>query len=182
MSSKNNKNFDGLDLSKISQGDLIGRPDAEVELGRVEHSSRFFPGHNLDIDVDDSEGLLPENFSEIFQAAIKNIIKVEDLKAGGDIFLDLPLRPQKAEKGGFIPLEYQRFIFCSQCQAAAVRGCLKCGGTGRVMAHRRVEIKIPKNSLGDSVLQITNEGHAPEIGSGQTKSGDLFVKLVIREE
>lgn len=171
---KNNKNFDGLDLSKISQGDLIG-----VTIGARKTPER---GHNLDVDVEDPEGILPENFSEIFQAAIRNIIGAEGLKSGGDIFLDLPLPSQKAEKGGYLPLEYQRYIFCSQCQAAAGRGCLKCNGTGRVLAHRRVEIKIPKNSLEGAVLQIINEGHAPEIGSGQTKSGDLFVKLIVREE
>ena len=175
------KNFDGLDFSKISQGDLIG-----VTIGTNLPAGQAWKnperGHNLDIDVEDPEGILPENFSEIFQAAIKNIIGAESLKSGGDIFLDLPLLPQKAEKGGFVSLEYQRYIFCSECQATTVSGCLKCNGSGRVMAHRRVEVKIPQNSRDGAVLQISNEGHTPLAASGQTKSGDLFVKLVIREE
>ena len=173
------KNFDGLDFSKISQGDLIGHPEGLAAKGMRNFGSGT---PNLDIDVEDPEGILPENFSEVFQAAIKNIIGAESLKSGGDIFLDLPLLPQKAEKGGFVPLEYQRYIFCSECQATTVSGCLKCSGSGRVMAQRRVEVKIPQNSRDGAVLQISNEGHTPLAASGQTKSGDLFVKLVIREE
>ena len=176
---KDDKNFDGLDISKISQG-LIG---VTADVGKNKEGE-----HNFEVDLDDSEGMLSENFTEIFQQAIKNIItnasdqiksfqNQEDTKNSRDIFIDLPLASEKAEKGGYIPLEYKRFIYCSQCQHKDVltaRDCLKCDGAGTVMAHRRVEIKIPRNVLDGTVLQITNEGHAP--------GGDLFVKVIIREE
>ena len=168
------KNFDGFDRSKVSQGSLIG---TAADLSKLE----------LDVDLEDPEGVLPDDFAEIFQAAIKNIINAtsqlkalpeqeDNFKNGGDIFLDLAVSRREAAKGGYFPLEYQRYILCSQCQdknTAMIRGCLKCGGLGKVMAHRRVEIKVPKNSLEGSVLRVTSEGHVP--------SGDLLVKIIIRD-
>jgi len=50
------------------------------------------------------------------------------------------------------------------------------------MAHRRVEIKIPKSVANGAVLQIANEGHAHSIDSGHVSSGDLFVKILISDE
>ncbi|TSC75024.1 MAG: hypothetical protein G01um101444_71 [Parcubacteria group bacterium Gr01-1014_44] len=176
MTNKDDKSFDGLDISKIGQGSLIGTavtPEKNLE--------------GLDLDFDDSEGLLPENFTEIFQTALKNIISAtgqiklsqnpEDLKEGRDIFLDLPVSTQKARQGGYVYLEYQRYIFCSQCRdknTLRTPNCLKCNGAGRVPASRRVEIKIPKDTVAGAVLQINNEGHAP--------GGDLFVKVVFHDE
>lgn len=174
------KNFDGFDGSKMDPSGLIGTVD-DAQISAV-------PGLNFDIDLDDPEGMLPENFTEIFQAAIKNIVNAanqlksvqnreENFKNSGDIFLDLPIGSQKAEQGGYFPLEYQRYITCLQCQkkvVAEAQGCPKCEGARRVMAYRRVEIKVPKNTTDGSVLQIANEGHAP--------SGDLFIKITFRDD
>jgi len=176
---KNDKNFDGLDISKISHG-LIG---VNADGGKNKEGQ-----HDFEVDMDESEGMMSENFTEIFQQAIKNIItnasdqikavqNQEDFKNGRDIFIDLPLGSERAEKGGYIPLEYKRFISCSQCQVQNIitaQNCPKCDGAGTVMAHRRVEIKIPQNVSEGTVLQIANEGHTP--------GGDLFVKVIIREE
>lgn len=177
---KEDKNFDGLDISKISPEGLIGVTAA---------GKNTEGGHNLELAMEDPEGILPEDFSEIFQAAIKNIINAgsqlksissqeENFKNGGDIFLDLAVNSRQAEKGGYIPLEYQRYILCSQCDEAVKRikagSCLKCEGIGRVMASRRVEVKVPKNIQAGEVLKVANEGHVP--------GGDLFVKIVIRED
>lgn len=176
------KNFDGLDHSKINQDNLIG---ISVEAPKVD----------LDINMEDPEGVLSDDFVEVFQAAIKNIINTtnqlknlpnqeENFKNGGDIFLDLAVNNREAEKGGYIPLEYQRYIICSQCEdknQVRVLQCPKCEGVGRVVAHRRVEIKVPKNIEPGSVLRVASEGHAPLAGSGQV-SGDLFVKIIVREE
>lgn len=169
------RNFDGFDSSKVVQGTLIGT------VGDM-------PKVDLDIDLEDPEGVLSDEFTEVFQAAIKNIINAtnqlknlpnheDNFKNKGDIYLDLAVKNREAEKGGYIPLEYQRYIFCSQCQdknEAGVLRCLKCEGAGKVIAHRRVEIKIPKNTEAGAVLRVANEGHAP--------GGDLFVKIIIREE
>ena len=169
------KNFDGMDRSKMGQGILVG---TLADLPKVD----------LDIDLEDPEGVLPDDFADIFQAAIKNIINAAaqlkdfsdqegNLKDSEDIFLDLVISPAEAEKGGYFPLPYQRFIICSQCHdknRAEVLKCPKCEGAGRVMAHRRVEIKIPKNIPSGEVLKVAGEGHAP--------GGDLLVKIVVKEE
>lgn len=190
---KDDKNFDGLDISKISPEGLIG-----VTVGPPAGGGKNMKGgHGLEVDVEDPEGVLPEDFSEIFQTALKNIINAgsqlktisnqeENFKNGGDIFLDLAVNSRQAERGGYIPLEYQRYILCSQCDEMIKRAkagpCLKCEGIGRVMAFRRVEVKLPKNIQEGEVLKVANEGHVPPLtGSGQA-SGDLFVKIVIRED
>ena len=181
--SKYDKNFDGLDIAKLSQEDLIGVTAV---------ADKNLQGPNFDLNIEDSEGVLPDDFADVFQAAIKNIISASknlsgqegSFKNGGDIFLDLAVKSREAQKGGYIPLEYQRYIFCSQCENKNVleaKQCPKCEGVGRVIAHRRVEIRLPKNVEGGAVLRVASEGHAPSAGSGQA-SGDLFVKVVIREE
>lgn len=165
------KNFDGLDQSQLGDT-LIGMPEA------------FKPKLDLVVSGEDSEIIFPEDLADVFQMAVKNILHAsnqlktfpsEGIKEGGDIFLDLAVTAQQAETGGYLPLEYQRFIVCSQCEDRTRSDlCPKCEGDGRVMAQRRVEIKVPKNVESDSVLRVAKEGHAPR--------GDLFVKIVIREE
>lgn len=175
------KNFDGFDSSKTIQGNFIGTAGPSDQTA----SAKNIFG-DLNIDLEDPEEMLPENFAEIFQSAIKNIFHAADqAKDGGDIFLDLPVSVQKVKKGGYLPLEYQRYIHCSLCGQSDLRrldnkklmeapSCPKCAGTGRVMAFRRVEVKIPKNVSDGAVLQIANEGHAP--------AGNLFVKIVFRDD
>jgi len=183
MSNKN-KNFDGLDISKLNQGDLIGV---------VVVADKNVQKPNLDINVEDLEGVLPDDFGEIFQTAIKNILNVTgqlkvaavsgDIKDGGDIFLDLAVSRQEAQKGKYVSLEYQRRIVCSQCynkDRLGIQKCPKCEGNGTVMAQRRVEVKLPKDVKEGAVLQVAKEGHALSAGSGQVP-GDLFVKIIIRD-
>ena len=167
------KNFDGLDHSKIGSGNLIG-------------VARDLPRIDLDVNLDDAEGILPEDLAEVFQNAIKNMVNTASqatVVSGGDIFLDLAVSSREVQIGGYIPLQYQRYILCSQCEeknTPEVLRCPKCEGVGRVIAHRRVEIKVPKNVEEGSVLRVASEGHAPATGSGQVH-GDLFVKIIIRE-
>ncbi len=191
---KGNKNFDGLDHTRLNPDRLIGQSGSDNET-----STALWP--NPKVDLEDPDGILPDDMAEVFQAAIKNIINAgsslktvsvqEDSRDGGDIFLDLALNNQEAEKGGYLPLQYQRFISCSQCQdqkTAEALKCPKCGGIGRVMAHRRVEIKVPQNAESGAVLRVAGEGHAPSTlhnvskraGAGPVQ-GDLFVKIIIRE-
>ncbi|OGN32649.1 MAG: hypothetical protein A3I92_02145 [Candidatus Yanofskybacteria bacterium RIFCSPLOWO2_02_FULL_43_10b] len=205
-----NKNFDGLDISKLNRRDLIGVATV---------ADKSFQKPNLDINVEDPEGVLPDDFGEIFQTAIKNILSATgqlkavsvpgDVRDGGDIFLDLAVSRQEAQKGKYVPLEYQRRIICSQCEGEGsshwrgtqsktetlndwnrlvhekdmpdVQKCLKCEGNGTVTAQRRVEVKLPKDVKEGAVLRVANEGHAPSTGSGQVP-GDLFVKVTFRED
>ena len=69
---------------------------------------------------------------------------------------------------------------CDRCRGEGTlieRPCKECGGTGRVKATRRIEVKIPAGVSNGSRLRISGEGEAGLKGG---RRGNLYIYILVR--
>src|SRR5438270_12131930 len=66
---------------------------------------------------------------------------------------------------------------CRACRGAGQRieeACPDCGGDGRIVEERRLEVEIPPGIHDGQQIRISGEGHA---GGGGARAGDVYVQV-----
>lgn len=80
---------------------------------------------------------------------------------------------------------FGEFVRTQTCPACAGTGrrvvtpCSECGGGGRVVEERRLDVEIPAGIHDGQQIRLTGEGHAGALGA---RSGDAYVRVHIRPD
>jgi molecular chaperone DnaJ len=78
--------------------------------------------------------------------------------------------------------EFVRTQTCPACAGAGRRietPCSECGGGGRVVEERRLDVEIPAGIHDGQQIRLTGEGHAGVLGA---RAGDAYVRVHIRPD
>jgi molecular chaperone DnaJ len=78
--------------------------------------------------------------------------------------------------------EFVRTQTCPTCRGAGQQiehPCSDCGGEGRVLEERELEVEIPAGIHDGQQIRISGEGHA---GGGGARSGDVYVRVRIKRD
>ncbi len=97
---------------------------------------------------------------------------------GKDISYPVEVTLEEAYRGTKRIIELQTQEFCPVCHGSGILGnrtCINCGGSGKVIKPKRLEVKIPPGVRDGSRIRIAGEG---EVGYGNTK-GDLYLLVKV---
>src|SRR5262249_24879442 len=78
--------------------------------------------------------------------------------------------------------EFIRTSTCPQCAGSGPlveHPCETCGGAGRTLEERRIDVEIPPGIHDGQRIRLTGEGHAGALGG---RSGDLYVLVRVRQD
>lgn len=76
---------------------------------------------------------------------------------------------------------FQTVTTCPECRGAGKRPekeCSKCGGVGVVNGSKKIKIKIPAGIDNGEIIKLSGQGEA---GRGGGSSGDLYIKIQVKE-
>ena len=102
-------------------------------------------------------------------------------RRGQDVEAELELSLEEAHGGGRRTLQLQAADTCPACQGAGVAGnsqlCQTCGGAGRVLRPKTIEVNIPVGVRDGSAVRLGGQGGA---GSNGAPAGDLYLNIRLR--
>src|SRR5262249_23544499 len=78
--------------------------------------------------------------------------------------------------------EFVRTQTCPTCAGTGKRietPCTVCGGAGRVLEERRLDVEIPPGIHDGQQIRLTGEGHAGGLGA---RAGDVYVRVRVRPD
>jgi DnaJ-class molecular chaperone len=101
---------------------------------------------------------------------------------GGDLETSLDLTLNEAYNGGHKAITLQVDEPCPRCGGSGVLGgniCTQCGGTGHVVANRRLDVTVPKGVREGQRIRLAGQGGP---GSGGGPSGDLYLNVHLLDD
>jgi molecular chaperone DnaJ len=78
--------------------------------------------------------------------------------------------------------QFVRAQTCPRCEGSGhvvEHPCTTCGGNGRVVQERTLEVEIPPGIHDGQRIRLGGEGHAGELGG---RAGDLYVQVRVRSD
>jgi len=100
---------------------------------------------------------------------------------GEDLEYPLELSLEEAYKGVERRLELQVEEICPECRGRGInfnKVCLNCGGRGRIVRTKKVDVKIPAGVSDGSKIRLRGQGSPSPTGG---PAGDLYLKIKLRE-
>jgi molecular chaperone DnaJ len=95
---------------------------------------------------------------------------------GRDYEYPVEVSLEEAYHGATRMLETQIEETCSSCKG---EGCPSCGGVGRIIRPKRLEVKIPPGVKNGSKVRIAGKG-GPGYGGG--KAGDIYLLISVKAD
>ena len=80
---------------------------------------------------------------------------------------------------------FGEFVRAQVCPTCAGSGrivetpCAECGGAGRTLEERQLEVKIPPGIHDGQQIRVSGRGHAGELGA---RSGDVYVRVRVKPD
>lgn len=126
------------------------------------------------------------DLGEVFESLFKGFGGTAGTRAGGrravrkgeDLQHPLEISLEEAFNGTKRVLDLQSEFACPACQGQGRTKngiCTQCGGAGRIIKPRRLEVKIPAGVKEGSKVRVTGEGN-PGMGGA---NGDLYLVIKI---
>ena len=100
---------------------------------------------------------------------------------GSDLEFEASISFMEAAKGTVLEVPLARLAPCSDCKGTgqrAGRPCPRCAGSGRIRSNEMLKVRIPAGVRDGARVRAAGKGEA---GSGGGESGDLYVRLRVRE-
>jgi molecular chaperone DnaJ len=135
--------------------------------GRVEYDFGDFGG---------TEGL----FGDLFESILRGGGRVPRRRRGQDIEAPVEVTLEEAYSGTTRMIQVEGEEVCHVCNGKGAlqnAPCYACGGRGRVIRPRRLEVKIPAGVKTGSKVRIAGAG-GPGTGGGER--GDLYLLITVR--
>lgn len=174
--------YDGLDSGR--SGPVIGAPKAT---GETDEDYAAMP--DFESWLEEESGFDLSELLEMLGENLKNLSfelsgheTVFQNTTPSDVYVDLELKKNEIGRKKYKFLEYRRYVVCPVCRGQVKKegqNCSRCLGRGRLMAKRRIEIKIPGRIKNNLKLQVRGEGHQ---NIGGQPAGDLFVRILIKNK
>lgn len=132
-----------------------------------------------------------ENFSKSINEALDSLFygkklnqkttKTQPSKDGYDINVDVKITCFEAANGTNKKVNILHTEPCTNCGGRKFINetvCPKCGGTGELSLHKKINIKIPKGVKNGSKVKVPKEGNK---GINGGKDGDLYLNVIVEK-
>ena len=99
---------------------------------------------------------------------------------GQDVEAELELSLEDAHRGARRTIQMQMPDICPTCNGSGVRDdrpCDTCGGSGRVLKQKNIEVNIPVGVRDGSTVRLAGQGGS---GSNGSEPGDLYLHIRVR--
>lgn len=103
-------------------------------------------------------------------------------KRGTDVETEVSVTMPEAKDGTVRTINILHTQICPKCQGRIFLNgetCTACNGKGEQSVHKKLTVKIPKNTKHGSKIRIPNEGNA---GSKGGSNGDLYLKIKVEND
>ncbi len=119
-----------------------------------------------------------EGFGDIFDSILGGFggRRARRPQRGRDYEYPVEVSLEEAYHGATRMLETQIEETCSSCKG---EGCPSCGGVGRIIRPKRLEVKIPPGVKNGSKVRIAGNG-GPGYGGG--KAGDIYLLISVKAD
>ena len=119
-----------------------------------------------------------EGFGDIFDSILGGFggRRARRPQRGRDYEYPVEVSLEEAYHGATRMLETQIEETCSSCKG---EGCPSCGGVGRIIRPKRLEVKIPPGVKNGSKVRIAGKG-GPGYGGG--KAGDIYLLISVKAD
>ncbi len=100
---------------------------------------------------------------------------------GADLEFEASISFMEAARGTVLDVPLARIAACGECRGTGRRAgaaCPRCGGSGRIRSNETLKVRIPAGVRDGARVRAAGKGEA---GSGGGESGDLYVRLQVRE-
>jgi len=100
---------------------------------------------------------------------------------GADLEFEASISFLEAARGIVLDVPLARTATCAECRGTgrhARAACPRCGGSGRIRSNEPLKVRIPAGVRDGARVRASGKGEA---GSGGGESGDLYVRLRVRE-
>jgi len=100
---------------------------------------------------------------------------------GADLEYEASISFMEAAQGTVLEVPLARIASCGECGGTGRRSgrpCPRCGGSGRIRSNEMLKVRIPAGVRDGARVRAAGKGEA---GSGGGDSGDLYVRLRVRE-
>jgi DnaJ-class molecular chaperone len=128
-------------------------------------------------------------FSDFFDAFFNNVNQPRrgaapgaNAARGGDLETTLELTLHEAYAGGAKTVSLQIEEPCARCGGSGIAGngiCPVCGGTGRTVAPRKLEVTIPRGVRDGQRIRLSGQGAR---GAGGGAPGDLYLVVDVLDD
>lgn len=124
------------------------------------------------------EDLGEEGFGNIFDSILGGFggRRARRPQRGRDYEYPVEVSLEEAYHGATRMLETQIEETCSSCKG---EGCPSCGGVGKIIRPKRLEVKIPPGVKNGSKVRIAGKG-GPGYGGG--KAGDIYLLISVKAD
>ncbi len=124
------------------------------------------------------EDLSGGDFGDVFDSILGGIggRRARRTQRGRDYEYPVEVSLEEAYHGATRMLETQIEEPCSSCKG---KGCASCGGVGRIIRPKRLEVKIPPGVKNGSRVRIAGKG-GPGYGGGT--AGDIYLLVSVKAD